>query len=575
MIDAILSLSHSVHSSKGVFAVLLGSGISRSAGIPTGWEVTLDLVKRIAVMEGEEAPADPAEWYRTKYGKDPEYSTLLDTLAKSPAERRSILHSLFEPTADEREQGLKLPTEAHRAIAKLVASGHIRLIITTNFDRLMELALQDEGITPTVISTPDAVIGAAPIVHQRCVVLKLHGDYLDDRIKNTEEELASYDRELDGYLDRVLDEFGLIICGWSGDWDIALRAAIERTKSRRYTTYWAARGKPSERAERLITLRGAQLIEIASADEFFGGLADKVASLDEMNASPPSSVAIAVASLKRYMADPVHRIRFHDLVINETERVLAINAAMLARDAEVRPDVVSAKRRFEHYDANTEILRALLYNAAYWAEPHQVEPIERSVRMLADVKRADGYTTWQEMRKYPAVVCFYAACLGAIAGGNWVTFQRLLQIPVGQGRDTSTALPELVAYYAMEKETAKFVDDKQAWYFPLSEHFAKRLFSPPHDRFENYDTEVDRLEVMFAMVFVDQRVRDAGDVAYMPVGRFAAYHLDSAYERLFAEAEAAGENWPPLKSGMFGGSIERFSSATVRFRQLLGKRPYR
>ncbi|WP_169507182.1 SIR2 family protein [Pleomorphomonas koreensis] len=537
--------------------------------------MTLDLVKRIAVMEGEEVPADSAEWYRTRYGKEPEYSALLDTLAKSPAERRAILHALFEPTADEREQGLKLPTEAHRAIAKLVASGHIRLIITTNFDRLMELALQDEGITPTVISTADAVIGAAPIVHQRCVVLKLHGDYLDDRIKNTEEELASYDHELDGYLDRILDEFGLIICGWSGDWDIALRAAIERTKSRRYTTYWTAKGKPSERAAKLITLRGAQVIEIASADEFFGGLADKVASLDELNAGPPLSVAIAVASLKRFMADPVHRIRFHDLLINETERVLAINAAMLAKDAEVRPDVVSAKRRFEQYDANTEILRALLYNAAYWAEPHQVEPIERSVRMLADVKRADGYTTWQEMRIYPAVVCFYAACLGAIAGANWATFQRLLQIPVGHGKSASTSLPELVAYHAIEKGTAKLIDDKQAWYFPLSEHFARRLFSQPRGRFEDYDTEIDRLEVMFALVFVDQQVRDTGDVAYMPVGRFAAYHLDSAYERLFAEAEAAGENWPPLKSGMYGGSIDRFKTVTIRFRQILGKRPYR
>lgn len=575
MIDATLSLAHSLHSSKGVFAILLGSGISRSAGIPTGWEVTLDLVKRIAVMEGEDASSDPAAWYRTKFDKEPEYSALLDTLAKSPAERRAILHSLFEPTDDEREQGLKLPTKAHRAIAKLVASGHVRVIVTTNFDRLVELALQDEGVTPTVISTADAVKGAAPLVHQKCVVVKLHGDYLDDRIKNTKDELSSYDHELDGYLDRVLDEFGLVICGWSGDWDFALRAAIERCKSRRYTTYWAAKGKPSERAERLITLRSAQVMQIESADAFFEDVADKVASLEELNASPPTSAAVAVVSLKRYIADPVHRIRFHDLVINETERVLAINAAMLARAAEVRPDEVSAKLCFEHYDDNTEILRALLYNAAYWAEPYQVGPIERSVRMLADVKRADGYTTWQEMRMYPAVLSFYAACLGAIAGGNWATFQKLLQIPVGHGKSASTSLPELVAYHAIEKGTAKFIDDKQAWYFPLSEHFARRLFSQPRGRFEDYDTKIDRLEVMFALVFVDQQVRDTGDVDYMPVGRFAAYYLDSAYERLFAEAEAAGESWPPLKSGMFGGSIDRFKTVTIRFSQILGKRPYR
>ena len=35
-----------------------------------------------------------------------------------------------------------------------------------------------------------------PLVHQRCCVVKLHGDYLDTRIKNTPEELAAYDPEL-------------------------------------------------------------------------------------------------------------------------------------------------------------------------------------------------------------------------------------------------------------------------------------------------------------------------------------------------------------------------------------------
>jgi len=179
------------------------------------------------------------------------------------------------------------------------------------------------------------------------------------------------------------------------------------------------------------------------------------------------------------------------------------------------------------------------------------------------------------MRVYPAVVCFYAACLGAIAGGNWRTFQRLLQIPVGQGRNTSTALPELVAYYAMEKETAKFVEDKQAWHYPLSEHFARRLFSPPQDRFSNYDTEVDRLEIIFALIFVDKELQDTGDLTFMPVGRFAAYHVDSAYERLFAEADAAGENWPPLKAGLFGGSFDRLDRVKAKFKELLGRRPFR
>lgn len=36
--DPLTQLSFSVYENKGVFAVLLGSGLSRAAEIPTGWE---------------------------------------------------------------------------------------------------------------------------------------------------------------------------------------------------------------------------------------------------------------------------------------------------------------------------------------------------------------------------------------------------------------------------------------------------------------------------------------------------------------------------------------------------------
>lgn len=39
MIDPILLLSISIAEGKGVYALFLGSGISKSAGIPTGGEI--------------------------------------------------------------------------------------------------------------------------------------------------------------------------------------------------------------------------------------------------------------------------------------------------------------------------------------------------------------------------------------------------------------------------------------------------------------------------------------------------------------------------------------------------------
>jgi NAD-dependent SIR2 family protein deacetylase len=165
-----------MHTNPGVYALLLGSGVSRSAGIPTGWEVTMDLIKRLAVMDGQSETEDLEAWYRTKYSEEPGYSAILARLSKTSPERRAILQGFFEPTDDEKDDGLKLPTLAHRSIARLVSQGFIRVILTTNFDRLMETALSDEGVAPVVISTDDALSGAAPLTHQKCVIVKLHGE---------------------------------------------------------------------------------------------------------------------------------------------------------------------------------------------------------------------------------------------------------------------------------------------------------------------------------------------------------------------------------------------------------------
>lgn len=232
LLDPMLGLAISMCSSKGLYAALLGSGVSRPSGVPTGWEIVQDLIRRVAHLHGDDPP-DPEQWFTKRYSAEPDYSELIDELAHSPVDRTKLLQSYFEPTEQDRSEGRKLPTQAHRAIAELVAKEYIRVILTTNFDRLMEQALADIGIQPSVISTPEAACSAMPLVHARCVVIKVNGDYLDPRFKNTRNELSTYEPDLCRLLDRVFDEYGLIVCGWSAEWDIALHAAIERAPNRR------------------------------------------------------------------------------------------------------------------------------------------------------------------------------------------------------------------------------------------------------------------------------------------------------------------------------------------------------
>lgn len=59
MLDPVSAIAFEMQAGKGMFALLLGSGVSRTAKIPTGWDITLDLVRRVAALKGEDPGTVP------------------------------------------------------------------------------------------------------------------------------------------------------------------------------------------------------------------------------------------------------------------------------------------------------------------------------------------------------------------------------------------------------------------------------------------------------------------------------------------------------------------------------------
>lgn len=332
-LDPLIGLATAVHSAPGVYALLLGSGVSSSASILTGWQIVTDLVRRAATAAEPDQPVldgpsfDPEQWW-TEHGDggDLGYSSVLTALAPTPAGRDALLRTYFEATDEDRLEGRKLPTAAHQAIAELVAAGFIRVILTTNFDRLLERALEQRGIQPQVIHQSDQIAAMTPLVHVAVTLIKLHGDYSDLDKRNTVDELSIYSLEQDGLLRRILDEYGLIISGWSGEWDRAIVRALEETKPRRYPLFWSSFRQPSEAGRRLIAQLSGISIEDIGADDLFVGLQQRLDALRRLSA-PPLSRELAVVRLKRYLPNPIHRIDAYDLVLAEVSRIEA-----LARD---------------------------------------------------------------------------------------------------------------------------------------------------------------------------------------------------------------------------------------------------
>jgi hypothetical protein len=582
LIDPLLSLAVSMHAQKGVYALLLGSGVSRSAQIPTGWQVVLDLVSRLATTSGEHCQGEVAAgWYKTKYGEPPDYSRLLDALAATPAERQQLLRGYFEPTEQEAEQGIKSPTLAHKAIVELVSEGHVRIVLTTNFDRLTERAIEEHGVTPTVIAAPEAAEGALPLAHSPCTLLKLHGDYLDTRLKNTVGELETYDARIDALLDRVLDEYGLIVCGWSAQWDRALRAAFERRHSRRFSIYWVSRGEPAEEARRLIDLCQARLILSEGADSFFSDLAEKVRSLRDLEASDQLTPALAAATVKRYLAEDRYRIRLNDLVghaIREAARGFDSQNFTLAQyfaEAEFL-------RRMKIYEAGTEALRHMIVPLCQWGTTERHHALATNILELGgyhSVSQQAHTDTWKGLRLYPSLLLFYAGAVAALSADNYGMFAALLTPPRHHDHNGERPLLlECCAPRVFKVDLKQFLPGYVNHHTPASDYLIDLLRPLLQESLPSkyrYEECFDRFEYLMALVFADLREKSSQQNIsdfWGPIGRFVwtrAGRADHIQHVVANEATALGANWPPLKINLFDGSVDRFNVVKEGFDRVI------
>jgi hypothetical protein len=494
---------------------MLGSGLSRAAQIPTGWEITLELVRKVATLQGADCGPDAAAWYSATTGKTPDYAELLDAVAKTPAERQQLLRTYWEPTEQERDEGAKLPTQAHRAIAQLVKLGYIRVILTTNFDRLLEVALHEVGIQPTVLSTPDHIEGALPLIHTGCTVIKLHGDYLDTRIRNTREELAEYPEPFTKLLDRVFDEFGLVVAGWSAEWDEALRGAMTRSPYRRFSVYWASRGQPGDKAKDLIARRSATVVNIADADSFFGALVDQVKSLHEFNRPHPLSSDAAVATLKRYLSDPSYRIALDDLVAHEVDAALAAGSGP-AFDVHSRTtNGASLLARLRGYEAGCETLMRMAFVAGQWADGEQVPAWCRAIVKLS-TRSDNGVTLWLNLQRYPATLLWYAFGMGALMRGRLTSLVTIFQTPVPVSHRKDQRAVELMPIWALFDrgiDDMKRIPGRENEHTPLENHLEELLRPMLGKHFTSlqaFELTFDRLEVLQALANIAPKIDSPG-----------------------------------------------------------------
>lgn len=352
-----------------------------------------------------------------------------------------------------------------------------------------------------------------------------------------------------------------------------MRAAIERCPSRRFSTYWTSVGDPAREAIELFRPRGAQLIRIDGADSFFGALKEKVEAIEASLTPHPMTTAAAVASLKKFIADDRYNIRLHDLLSDEADSARKgignINQG-LGRSVS-SAEVLETYRK---YRESCTTLTELFIHGCTWSRADTDALFAATLRRVF----SSGTLLNEGFCHYPLLLLLYAGGLAAVGAGKFGLLATLFTRQKLRDHSKVSSLVAALDWSRLNEYCQAEFPNPQNWCAPVSEH----LFRALRERFRQYFTDdgdfeeiFDRYEYLQALVISDMRNSGGEKFWWAPMGRFARKYgrrqSDPIATQIDTEIASMGSEWPPLRAGLFGGSIERLNLVRTGVNDLIGR----
>ncbi|MDD2286146.1 MAG: SIR2 family protein [Bacteroidales bacterium] len=572
-IERLTTLAFSMYANKKAYALLLGSGISCSAHILSGWEVETELIKKLASTKNITEVKDWHQWYKTTYSNPATYSSLLKELGSTPTERVQLMKGFFEPNPTEKELGWKEPTKAHKSIAQLAKEGYISVILTTNFDRLLERSLEKEGIFPQVISHVDNIDNATPIVHNKTVtIVKINGDYMDCKFRNTTEELDVYPVPIKKYVHRILEDFGLITCGWSAKYDKGLVEIINSSPTSRYNSFFTHIEEPNVELKALAISRHGEIMNINSADDLFSELYQQVMALQKINASRCMDQEMMMSRVKKFLTSNLYDIEYSDLIEKLGKEAYEKIITKAKYDFAITSEQFSNYLEF-HYNAVKPLMDVAILSIR-WGKPYHIALFGDILVKLCMKPFHNGEGTREDtqyLHSLGATLLFNTIGLACVKYERYAELNKLLELSVPGGNFVSNrreSLLYLLGYQHIgDKELNKYMDFN--YIYPWSLLLSNSL-RPHFNDFFIVDSEYENMfyiwEHLKSLLFGYMGCYASFIGFSVPTGLFLRkrieylkpYNAEEPFAIFFNSAEKLKNEWEPIKQGMFGGSYDEY-----------------
>ncbi|HBQ6526684.1 TPA: SIR2 family protein [Klebsiella pneumoniae] len=275
------------------FTLFLGAGASISSGIKSAWKMIEEWRVSYAEMHSEELLKS-----NTWYNQSNEYSELFEALYDQPTQRREFIENCIVNS---------IPSWGYVYLVNLLKNKAFNTIFTTNFDDLINEACYtfSNNLRP-VVCAHDSSIKNIRLTSNRPKIIKLHGDFLFDDIKNTIRELESLEDNMRTKFRQYANEFGMIVVGYAGnDRSImdTLNTLLHSDNTFPHGIYWCVRKDTimPEELKNLARFPRFHLIEIEGFDELMAEIHHELGySLQEEVADPYSALS---NKLDRYFTE--------------------------------------------------------------------------------------------------------------------------------------------------------------------------------------------------------------------------------------------------------------------------------
>jgi hypothetical protein len=323
-----------------------------------------------------------------------------------------------------------------------------------------------------------------------------------------------------------------------------------------------------------------------NADEFFLRLNEGVTSIEDLRLSELVTTAMAEASLKRFIHDPLKLTRVRDLVLQEASQIRQSIEGETEEFYTIKVSRDSLVARLEHYERETELLRALYISGCYWGGPEHIRSWVLGLERLASLSSLliSHFPAWSDLRYYPAVLTLYSGGMAALAGEQYQTLSSLLKDTVANSR--VSVGPELLIYTI---NTSNLIDSPAIRLLAAPGHEDRAVssyMSESTTAWSNFSQYVpdpsqwnmlfDQFEYILGLVYADHIFKQRGALTWAPpgnlgLGRIYGGNLEAVQSLIASQIESFGEEMPLLKAGLFDGSLGQLQNIKQRFDEILSQ----